>query len=447
MSPRNFCEPPRRRRPAPMVLAVGLAFIAAGCQDSRVPTEPAPASAAATMSLAQVSQEETPDQLAVARVVAGFGGYFFDESGAPTVYLTDPSRRPDAEQALATFLSSHGFTPSDLRVRQGDYDYIQLDAWHDRAWPKALSVTGAVFSDLDEGANRLRFGGLNAEAIASVTAAVAGAGVPGAAFVVEQADPIEQVATLRDRVRPVQGGYQINFFPSPISPVSLVCTLGFNAVKNGVNSFITNSHCTNVQGGTETPTDYYQPIRGTTPNPNNFIGVEVDDPHYSFTDCLDVIPGFRCRYSDAARAAYDAAVPFELGRIGRTLARDRDVGTLEIDPIDPSFTITGQRKRSIIGEQANKVGRTTGWTYGPVIQTCINTIVSGTNIIQRCQDRVQAGVAGGDSGSPVFRRSGNSGNVRLMGILWGSSTRDGKRTFVFSPMHGVHRDLGDFATH
>ena len=65
---------------------------------------------------------------------------------------------------------------------------------------------------------------------------------------------------------------------------------------------------------------------------------------------------------------------------------------------------------------------------------------------QRCQDRVRAGVAGGDSGSPVFRVLGNGGKVRLMGILWGGSV-SGEVTFVFSPMKNIHMELGDFQTH
>jgi hypothetical protein len=63
-------------------------------------------------------------------------------------------------------------------------------------------------------------------------------GIPEAAVVIRFA------ATLRDQVRPIVGGLQIN------SP-GFLCTLGFNAVRAAQNTFITNSHCTNKQGGTE----------------------------------------------------------------------------------------------------------------------------------------------------------------------------------------------------
>lgn len=430
-----------------LALVVG-AVLATACREASPPT--GPSGAPTFVTIQEVSQDPAPDPMAVAQVVPGFGGYFLDETGVPTVYLTDPNRRPEAEQALAGFLADRGFTAADLRVRQGSYDWLQLDAWHEQAWAQVLAVTGAVYTDIDEGANRLRFGGVDGAALQGIADVLARLGIPSDASIVELTPPIEQVLTLRDRVRPVHGGYQINFFVSPVTAVSFLCTFGFNVVKNGVNSFMINSHCTNVQGGTETPTDYYQPLRGgNPPNPNNFIGTEVEDPNYDPISCAqDFLPGTVCRFSDAARAQYAAGLPFELGRIARTVARDRENGTLEVDAANPSFRILGESRRSVVGEEANKVGRTTGWTFGPVIQTCLNSLVLGTvpPIIQRCQDRVRAGVAGGDSGSPVFRWFGNSANVRLLGILWGASVSQ-PVTFVFSPMHGVHRELGDFQTH
>ncbi|MDQ3995889.1 MAG: S1 family peptidase [Gemmatimonadota bacterium] len=337
-------------------------------------------------------------------------------------------------------------------------------AWHEKAWPHVLSVSGAVFSDIDEGTNRLRFGGVDAAAVQRVAGVLGQLGIPSDASIVEQTAPIERMHTLRDRVRPVHGGYQINFLDAAgVRTVSFLCTLGFNVVKNGVSSFITNSHCTNHQGGTETPTDYYQPLMDPDGdrlvNPENFIGVEVEDPHYDAVSCAVEmgLPGTVCRYSDAARAEYRVNGAFELGRIARTTQGYQDaprgpdgvrIPVLDVDPAKPSFTIKSEQQRSVLGEQANKVGRTTGWTFGPVTQTCLNSIVLGTAppIVQRCQDRVRADVDGGDSGSPVFRQRGGGGNVALMGILWGGSV-SGTVTFVFSPMANIHRELGDFQTH
>jgi hypothetical protein len=450
-----------RRTPGLGVALIGVILASSACSDISPPSPTEPDARAALSSSAAVSQDPVPDPLEVAKVVPGFGGYFLD-NGVPTVYLTDPSRRPEAESALAGFLADRGFAASALRVRQATYDWVQLDAWHEKAWPRALSVNGAVYSDIDERSNRLRFGGVDATAVQAIAGVVAGLGIPSSATVVQRAAPIARMHTLRDRVRPVDGGYQINFFATPASPLTLVCTMGFNVVKNGINSFITNSHCTNQQGGTTPGTDYYQPTRGLVVNPNNFIGSEVEDPEYEVVNCTqeEQLP-VQCRYSDASRAQYAAGVPFQLGRIARTTQRYQDTPTqpdatgqpvrvpvLDVDPLNPFFTISKEQKRSVLGEEANKVGRTTGWTFGPVIETCINTVVLGTvpPIMQRCQDRVRGDVAGGDSGSPVFLQRGGPGVVRLLGILWGGSV-SGEVTFVFSPMANIHRELGEFRTH
>ncbi|MGH7672999.1 MAG: hypothetical protein ACREMC_08865 [Gemmatimonadales bacterium] len=268
-------------------------------------------------------------------------------------------------------------------------------------------------------------------------------GIPAGAAIVEQRAAIVAVATLRDRVRPLVGGLQINFFPSPTSPVTLICTLGFNALRAGVPSFITNSHCSNVEGGTETPTDYYQNLRSG--GAANFIGVEVDDPQWTSQANLDCPPPFACRYSDASRAQYTAGAEFTLGRIARidevTTSLDDQVHT-----IAGLFTIKSERADPVQGEIANKVGRTTGWTLGPTTETCVDVLALGTTHIRLCQAIVSALVDGGDSGSNVFWRRGNSSNVALLGILWGGSVDEENPEFVYSPMSGIERELGALVT-
>lgn len=438
------------------LLALLLAVAVAGCQRDADPVGPEAAglSPSLSASLSEVSQDPTPDPLAVAQVVPGFGGYYLD-AGVPTVNLTDPAQRPAAEQALAAFLSSRGFSAADLRVRQVRYDYLTLDGWYRQAWPAALAVSGAVFSDLDERANRLRFGGSDLTAVLGIRSALSTLGIPSGALSVEIASPIVQLASLRDQVRPVQGGLQLNFLDvAGVRTVSYLCTLGFNALFDGRSSFITNSHCTNVQGGSETPTDYYQPVMDPDAdrfvNRELYIGTEVHDPHYWVSaDCP--VPGFTCRYSDAARAEYAEGIEFRLGHIARparmntaSVHGDNDASVLEIDGRKSSFTIVAKQMRSVMGEQAHKVGRTSGWTAGEVIGTCINTIVLGTvpPIIQLCQTRVGAYADGGDSGSPTFRpQSLGSGRATLLGILWGGAVD--RTSFTFSPMFNIERELGE----
>src|SRR3989454_2011588 len=218
---------------------------------------------------------------------------------------------------------------------------------------------------------------------ANVRSLAARLGVPAEAIVTRDVDPIQYAATLQDQVRPVVAGLQIHFG-------NFLCSIGFNAVSGGQNSFVTASHCTNRQGGVE-GTLYYQSLSS---QPNSFIGTEVADPVYFRGG---VCPKHRvCRYSDASRAAYAAGVPFTLGGIAQTSGPNN--GSLTITG---SFAVTAEGS-AVVGDVVNKVGRTTGWTQGAVTNTCVNTGVSGTKIVQLCQTFVSAGVGAGDSGSDVF---------------------------------------------
>ncbi|HEV8599363.1 MAG TPA: hypothetical protein VGQ69_08400 [Gemmatimonadales bacterium] len=422
---------------------IAAGFLTAACQETPTPTDPG----LITFSTAAISQEATPSQLDVALAVPGFGGYYIDDTGAPTVWLTDVSRRAEAEQALGGFLASFGWTAANLKVRQAAYDYLQLDAWYRQSWQRVLSLSGAVSTDLDEGRNRLRFTGVNTSVLANISGTVAGLGIPAAATVLEVRGPVRQATALRDKVRPPHGGFQIQFFPSPASPLVLVCTLGFNAVKNGVNSFITNSHCSNVQGGITLRTDYYQATRGgVIPVADNYIAFEAEDPDYTSGGECPLLR--RCRTADVSRAQYGAGQSFSIGKIARTtllntiLASD-DTTFFQIDALNPSYRIVAEQATPIQGQFLNKVGRTTGWTQGKVVATCENVDITDSDITQLCQGLVDAFVDGGDSGSPVFGFY-TDGTVFLGGILWGSSTDlvTGAVQFIFSPFGSIQKEIG-----
>jgi hypothetical protein len=242
-------------------------------------------------------------------------------------------------------------------------------------------------------------------------------------------EPIHQVATLRDRWRPTQGGIQIHFG-------QFLCTLGFNADDGTDRSFITNSHCTNTQGGVE-GTQYYQPTSTVDPT---VIATEVEDPTYFRGGACP--RGRKCRWSDASRARYSSGVGSTRGAIAKTSAANN--GSLEVTG---TFTVASQDNTTSsfpIGKTVNKVGRTTGWTRGNVTNTCVNTNVSGSNITQLCQTFVQdpggaVVVGGGDSGSNVFGITIGD-DVELVGILWGGNSNG--TMFVFSPLKQVQQELG-----
>ena len=402
------------------VRLVGLASVAAAaaCRDSGPTTGPAP------VSLVQTRQAPAPDIATLTRQIPGFGGVFIDH-GVPTVYLTDLTQRDRAVGLLRAFGRSRGL--GDVRVLQARFAYGDLDRWFQDISYNAFEQGHVVFVDLDEAANRVLVGVERGSSHANIRGLAARLGVPAEALTVRDADPIHYAAGLQDQVRPVVAGLQINF-------PGFLCTLGFNAVSNGQNSFVTASHCTTTQGGVE-GTQYWQSLSS---QPNSFIGTEVADPQYfrgkgKNSPCPK---GRRCRYSDSARAAYAAGVLFTLGGIAQTSGPNN--GSLDITG---NFSIGGAGGE-VAGDVANKVGRTTGWTQGVITNTCVDVGVLGTNIVQLCQNLVTAGVGAGDSGSDVFFDTGSG--VNLLGILWGGNGAG--TVFVYSPIANIEQELGPLTT-
>jgi hypothetical protein len=266
-------------------LVAGTAVLAAACSDSTQPTPQAAPSA----DLGAVGGLQSDDPVALARQVPGFGGFFYDEAGVPTIYLKEVGHRTGAERALQPFLAAQGMAASALQVRKADFDWASLERWQTAASTEALSLRGTVYVDADESRNRVKIGVERGTPAGQVKAALARMGVPASAAVIEEVEPITNAATLRDRIRPVQGGLQINF-------PGFLCTLGFNARRGTQRSFITNSHCTEEQGGNQS-TPYWQPSQTSAPTR---IATEVHDPGY--TQGNGCPAGRRCRRSDAARA-------------------------------------------------------------------------------------------------------------------------------------------------
>jgi hypothetical protein len=302
-----------------------------------------------------------------------------------------------------------------------------LEVLHQRLLP-VFELAGVVFTDADETTGRLVVGVLDRGVEGLVRGQLARLGVPSESVDLVETEPIVRVATLRDKVRPVEAGLQIRFS-------QYLCSLGFNAWLGSTAGYVTASHCSDRQGEVD-GTLYYQPLSRV---PDEFIGTEVADPGF-FRSANGCPRGRRCRYSDSNFSAGDGAVDFALGAIARTTGPNN--GSLEITG---QFSISGEGAATV-GQTANKVGRTTGWTQGHVTRTCVNTGVSASNIVLLCQDFVENTVqivGGGDSGSPVFRIN-NSGRVTLLGNLWGGNSSG--TLFVYSPIANIERELGPLTT-
>jgi len=402
--------------------------------------------------------------LKVAENVPGFGGMFFDNNGDLNVYLVSADRLLNAQDSKArealieaAITAIFGEDVLDqgrdhhpevqeryvpiqaprIKIVKGDYEILQLVKWR-TGIDRGLEVPGVVLTDLDEQQNRLKVGIEPSASYERVEAALKKLGVPLEAVIIEETKPVEFYTTTRSKCRPVDGGFQIEADTGIFSYG--ICTMGFNAIRSDVWGFVTNSHCTKNQGGSE-GTDFHQP-NDPLLTESNKIGDEIADPQF-FTG--GACPSSRkCRYSDSAFVDY---IGMRRGREGIARTRSR-AGSITIDSPKSRFWITSETATPIQGTILNKVGRTTGWTYGKVIMTCMNINIASTNITLLCQNAV-ARTSGsnkladtGDSGSPVFRLLDEG--VSLYGILWGGP--DDGSSFNFSSMQYIERDLGQLMT-
>lgn len=416
---------------------------------------------------ASAQQKETPadssapittfdDKLVkIGELAPGFGGMYLDEKGALQVYMKNAAElrgadatkaaRAQVMSAIANVLGADFLAQGAARkgraqepnIIKGDYDVVELAKWKKSLSP-ALDGQEIVFVDLDERRNRVTVGVVGDASRQRFEALAKSLGVPFEALIIEETQPIRFHASLRDKLRPVPAGAQIEIDTGVFA--YKICTLGFNVVRNGRDGFVTNSHCTKNRG-VSNDDDFHQPNDPLFSG--NKIGDEDIDPRY-FTG--GICPsGRKCRFSDSAYADYR----IDRGRfeIARTT---NDVGSRTINSFPSVFRIMSETPDSVVGMRLNKVGRTTGWAFGDVRATCIDVNVADTDIRLLCQSRVGR-MSGtnkltdhGDSGSPVFSILPTASQASLHGILWGGP--DDGSSFVFSPMSLIEQELGQLTT-
>ena len=381
--------------------------------------------------------------LEVATQDPAFGGMYFTDEGRLTMFVQEGALNSILGfERIAGMTSSLESTFQDnplmdaaatqrVNVLPAQYSFLDLYAWSEAMKSSMLAIPGVVSTDIAEDRNRLRIGIEEPQVAERVREHVNTLGIPSDAVVIEMTAPIRRLSTLRDKFRPVMGGIQVNFS-------YYACTLGFVAVRKGVTGMVTNSHCTNVQGG-GSGTSFHQPVIWGS---KNRIALETVDPKYFRGGACP--SGMRCRYSDSAfaRIAHPSGPSVTTAR--GTIARPARVNSVTLST--GQFRITGETRVPMLNETVNKVGRTTGWSQGKVIATCVDTGVTGTDIVQLCQDWVDANVDAGDSGSPVFRITNRPArhDVSLYGILWGGGRLSGYGTvFVFSSLSGKNLQRSD----
>lgn len=435
-----------------MIAAVGIA----GCTDAQ-PTAP-PAHGTLGFNTAATADQEyllgTDAEFArLAREAPGFGGMFYDATGRLNIYVTRPTHQSvHSRQNVFARVSERlraGARPvpavDDVIFLEGARDWSELTALHGRMF-SVLGESGVVFTDIDETRNELRVGVLAGTSEGEILAALHDVGVPDDAVGLESTQPIVPLNghSLRDFQRPIGGGLQIGFdWPDE---GSFICTLGFSVLRGAPERderyFFTNSHCTGSMG-VVTGIEYWMPRSPGLGGPGQLVGIEVEDP--PFHGPPRCAPGWLCRESDAALVRYVEEAPVTLGVLYRTeFANTQEPGSIDVeDEARPYFSIVAEQPHPLVGEVLDKMGRTSGWTRGPVTRSCVSFRISSTPpTALLCQDVVHAFATFGDSGSPVFQRLGSANNVKVYGLLWGASVSGPPYSFVFSAVDNIRLEFG-----
>ncbi|HEX9670578.1 MAG TPA: LamG domain-containing protein [Thermoanaerobaculia bacterium] len=431
-------------------------------------------------SIPAPERHQTLDDLfaAVAQQVAEFGGMFLGENDETLqVYLTDvsPSKVAAVELAIVDVFGADIIPPNGIKPQQGRHGFLQLREWYTRMVGPILSAPGVTFTDIDEAKNRLGIGIEKRDVEARVVEQLEKLGIAREAVAIEVTGRIEPVShTIQMANSPRQGGYILRRLLCNQAGVGITGgTLGFNAVRQSVPGFVTNSHNTAVWWNLDTNLGFpsAQIYQAPIYSPVHLVGEETFDP--PGLPCPPQYLGMQCRFSDSAFVKYNSSVAWTQGIIARTTGLTTSISnpTLTIDHT-VMFRISAPPSQPyLVGLQLSKVGATTGWAQGWIQQSnadypqpspfvivgCPNTLTDPTPIVSPgillsqyvVGHPVNDVVNGGDSGSPVFRAYNTQPqDVELYGILWGRFAGSHKQ-FIFSPISNIEQDLGplDYVSH
>lgn len=395
----------------------GAALWLAGCGEN--PERVEPRSGAVSLQAAPPAGSPRPRTLddallEVAAAVPSFGGMYYDEQGRLVVRLMDASAAPAAERAIAAVFGQEKLPAEGLLTEPATRTFAQLKALHEQVTPAVLSVAGTVLTDVDERTNRVAIGIERAEVRPLVEAVLERLAVVREAIDIIEMGPILPTS-VQGGWRPVTGGLQLE------TP-GKYCTLGFSALQGNTLGFVSNSHCTQTQGGVES-TPAYQAVYP------NLAGTELTDPGYiSGGSCP---AGRICRYSDSAFFRADTS-------LNPLVASTPGAFNLSISAW---LEVPGKVLYPSQGQLVHKTGRTSGTTSGSIQWACATVNSGGTPHTYFCNyiatNTMQNG-AGGDSGSPVYFLSGNT--ATLTGLMWGAGSNPWN--FAFAPLGSVQNELG-----
>jgi len=423
----------------------GMAFALAiaACVDEREPTGPADPGATKTSSQHTPGYPEERRSVELARVIPGFAGFFYDTSGNIVVSLKDLSGpqatrnvlRPLFRAELSRARVRH--PQADVLVRDANHSFLDLKEWRDDLNGQIWTIPGVVWLDLDEVKNRVVMGLDVGVDPGPVRFLARGLGIPELAVEFEVTKPYVPEQTLRDEFRPIEGGIQIQRV-SGTGAVS--CTLGFAALWNNQQVFLTAGHCSPNVTGTDNVAQFQPraPLTHADSATISAIGREI----LQFSEPCG---SRRCSYSDAALYGLVPSPAWGLGRIAQPVSGcfpgPCNPPVLNIAP-RPYWVIDTTYQGFVVNDLVSKIGSATGWSQGSVSRTCVDVSPS-SGVTYRCQMFATYGADDGDSGAPILLdiQGGADSTVTLGGI---HSGRAGSNR-VFSPWSGIVQDYGSLS--
>lgn len=374
-------------------------------------------------------------------------GMYIASDGGIHVLVVRPTDDGAARAAVASLMSkrqdkSDRLDTRAVTIERAQFTFAELSEWRDLESDSVLTdLPGIVMLDLDERRNRVVVG-IAIDAPASTRTAIqkrtARLGIDSGAVVIEAMPATKlQSASLRPMALSATPGYSLtSYFDSLVGGIKIdlpdfgnqSCSSGLVVDHNGVPKLVLPTHCTPIWGGR----DNSRIVQGLVAR-----GVESDDPGWYWCGVN------RCRDSDAALFTLNSGVHYKRGRIARPASRSNTgPGTLVLDSTNPYFEVSAfDVDNTIVGQEVQKVGLTTGWTYGNVTSTCVDHYY-GSYVpfnITRCAYAANYIADIGDSGGPVFKWSSTSGNsALLMGTHFGSVGSDR----VFSKFSRIASEMG-----
>lgn len=380
---RTFPQTPRIvrwPRVVTVVICTGGLTLAA-CERDVPTTAPAPSRSATASPIAQVrgSRRRRPDEdpfVTLANDIPQSAGFYLRPDGAVEVFVTDSTAVSRARVALQRHLvrGDLGLPPGGraAAVKVVRYTFQQLSDWRDVAFDSLRENTAFLSLDLDEVGNTVTVGVDRDVSGAGgvIRARLVGLGIPVSAVRIELVG--RTVAT-----RGVMRASEQTINSSLDGPIDTVgagimgsgCTIGMVADFYGSRRVSLASHCS--------PRIYVADgdvISTSSPSGIQYgWGFESEDPTAQGETCeLFRTNCGPSRQSDVALwTPYAGALPSQRGAIARPSQRTNGAyGSLTISPSTPWFYVVATEHGQPVGTTVEKIGRTTGWTYGAINASC-----------------------------------------------------------------------------